>query len=94
MSHTGSPAKVLPEEARQSAFPPADPPLGLIQNARAFGVELGGEAWAALDEDQRYALIKLGHAKKASHNLGPALREFFSKDSMQGNSDKKRFHLA
>src|SRR5690242_290694 len=73
ISRTGSPAQVLPEEARQSASPPARPPLNLVQNARALGVELEGEAWVGLDDDQRYALIKLGDAKKPSHNLKPAL---------------------
>ena len=30
-----------------------------------------------LDEDQRYALIKLGDTEKPSHNFAAALREFF-----------------
>jgi hypothetical protein len=83
ISRTGSPAQILPEEARQCAYPPAHPPLMLVHNARASGVELNAEAWAELDDDQRYALIKLGDAKKPSHNLKPALQEFFSKDSQQ-----------
>ena len=78
LARTGSPAQVLSQEVRQSATPPAHPPLSLVENARAFGVELDGEAWAALDDDQRYALIKLGDVKKPSHNLKPALREFLS----------------
>jgi hypothetical protein len=93
MARTGSPTQVLPEEARQSAYPPAHPPLNLVQNAHAFGLELDGEAWAGLDDDQRYALIKLGDAKKPSHNLKPALREFFSKDSQQGSSSQSRMAL-
>jgi hypothetical protein len=44
IARTGSPAQVLPEEARQSACPPAHPPLSLVQNARASGVELDGKA--------------------------------------------------
>src|SRR5215471_18799208 len=66
IARTGSPAQVLPEEVRQSAYPPPHPPLSLVQNARAFGVDLDGEAWAGLDDDQRYALIKLGDANKPS----------------------------
>src|SRR6516164_6701792 len=42
IARTGSPAQVLPEEARQPAFPPPDPPLSLVQNAHACGVELDG----------------------------------------------------
>jgi hypothetical protein len=76
MARTGSPAKVLSEDVRQSAYPPADPPPVLVQQARAFGVELDEGAWAALDDDQRYALIKLGDAERPSHNFEPALREF------------------
>jgi hypothetical protein len=92
-ARTGSPAQVLPEDARQSAFPPSHPPLNLVQNARALGVELDDEAWAALDNDQRYALVKLGDAMKPSHNLKPALREFFSKDSQQKSSSQSRMSL-
>src|SRR5690242_1641587 len=40
ISRTGSPAQVLSEEVRQSAWPPSQPPLSLVKNARAFGVEL------------------------------------------------------
>jgi hypothetical protein len=90
ISRTGSTAQVLPEEVRRSACPPAHPPLMLVHNARACGVELDGEAWAALDDDQRYVLIKLGDAKQPSHNLKPALREFFSNDSQQRSSSQSR----
>jgi hypothetical protein len=76
IARTGSPPTVLPEEKRQSAYPPAHPPLMLIQNARASRFELDDAAWAALDDDQRYALIKLGDVETPSHNLGPALQEF------------------
>ena len=93
IARTGSPAQALPEEMRQSACPLAHPPLRLLQNARAFGVELDAEAWAGLDDDQRYALIKLGDAKKPSHNLKPALREFFSKDSQQQSSSQSKIAL-
>jgi hypothetical protein len=93
ISRTNSPAQVLPEEARQSAYPPAHPPLMLVQNARASGVELNAEAWAELDDDQRYALIKLGDATKPSHNLKLALREFFSKDSQQQPSSQSKIAL-
>jgi hypothetical protein len=93
ISRTGSDAQLLPEEVHQSAFPPPDPPPSLVENARAFGVELGGEAWAGLDDDQRYVLIKLGDGKKPSHNLEPALREFLSKDSQQQPSSQPKIAL-
>jgi hypothetical protein len=77
LSRTGSPAKILPDDARQSANPPNHPPPALTRHARACGVELDNRAWAALDDDQRYALIKLGDAEEPSHNLALALQEFF-----------------
>jgi hypothetical protein len=86
IARTGSPATVLPEEARQSAYPPAHPPLSLVHNARAFGVALDEGAWTALDDDQRYALIKLGDSEKPSHNLELALQEFFESGSRAESS--------
>jgi len=38
-------------------------------------------------------LIKLGDAKKPSHNLEPALREFFSNDSQQESLSQSRIAL-
>jgi hypothetical protein len=77
MARTGSPAKILPDDARRSAYPPDHPPQLLARHARGFGIELDDKAWAQLDDDQRYALIKLGDAQRPSHNLAPALEEFF-----------------
>jgi hypothetical protein len=77
LARTGSPAKILPDDTRRSANPPAHPPQVLAQHARVSGVELDEKAWAALDDDQRYALIKLGDSEKPSHNLELALQEFF-----------------
>jgi hypothetical protein len=53
------------------------PPQVLAQHARVAGVELDDKAWAALDDDSRYALIKLGDSERPSHNLELALQEFF-----------------
>jgi hypothetical protein len=77
LARTGSPATALPDEARVAADPPAHPPRQLVRHARVFGVELDDKVWAALDDEQRYALMKLGDAKRPSHNLAPALQEFF-----------------
>jgi hypothetical protein len=83
MARTGSPAKILPDDARRSANPPDHPPPLLIQHARGFGIELDDKAWVGLDDDQRYALIKLGDAKRPSHNLEPALAEFLGPSERQ-----------
>jgi hypothetical protein len=76
IARTGSAPKDLPEDSRRSAYPPAQPPDALVRNARADGIELGDGAWAKLDDDQRYALIKLGDTDKRSHNFKAALDEF------------------
>jgi hypothetical protein len=75
LAKCGMKPKELPEETRQSAKPPAAAPALLVENARASGVALTPAVWAALDDDQRYALIKLG-VEKQSHNLKAALDEF------------------
>ncbi len=76
LARTGSPAKTLPDDTRRSANPPERPPQVLAHHARAAGVELDDKPWAALDDDQRYALIKLGDSERPSHNLEAALQEF------------------
>jgi hypothetical protein len=77
----GSPAKILSDDARRSANPPDHPPQVLAQHARVSRVELDEKAWAALDDDQRYALIKLGDSEKPSSNLEVALQKFFESGS-------------
>jgi hypothetical protein len=86
LARTGSPAKILPDDARRCANPPDHPPQVLAQHARVSGVELDEQAWAALDDDQRYALIKLGDSEKPSHNLALALQEFFESGSQTETS--------
>jgi hypothetical protein len=76
LARAGSAPKMLPEDVRRSADPPERPPDVLAGNARASGVELDDTAWARLDDDQRYALIKLGDGAKPSHNFKAALEEF------------------
>ncbi len=76
LARAGSAPKTLPEDVRRSADPPERPPGVLAGNARASGVELDDTAWARLDDDQRYALIKLGDGAKPSHNFKAALEEF------------------
>jgi hypothetical protein len=44
LARTGSPAKILPDDARRSANPPDPPPKVLAQHARVSGVELDEKA--------------------------------------------------
>ena len=78
LARCGSRPKELPEEVRRAARPPASPPPRLNANARALGVELTQSAWNSLDDDERYALLKLGGEEKVSHNLKAALDEFLA----------------
>jgi hypothetical protein len=75
LARCGTKPKELPEEKRQGAQPPASVPALLVENAKANGVALTQSAWGALDDEQRYALIKLG-IEKQSHNFKAALAEF------------------
>jgi hypothetical protein len=69
----------LPDDVRGSATPPGSPPAMLVAHARAAGVTLGQPEWSRLDDDERYALIKLGGSAIPSHNLTAALNEFLAK---------------
>lgn len=75
LAKCGTAPKSLPEEKRQGVNPPAAVPERLVASAQKSGVALTQAAWAALDDDERYALIKLG-VEKESHKLKAALDEF------------------
>jgi hypothetical protein len=76
VARTGSAPKTLPDDVRASAYPPANPPDLLARNSRAAGIKLDDTAWASMDDDERYALMKLGNTEKVSHNFAAALSEF------------------
>jgi hypothetical protein len=73
---SGTDAKILPEDQRNDAEPPAAPPPRLIENAEAEGITLSQPLWEKLDDEQRYVLMKLGGGRKKSHDLAAALKEF------------------
>jgi hypothetical protein len=72
----GERPKMLADSERAIAEPPRALPAEVAAAARAEGVGLDQGAWERLDEDERYALIKLGGGAKHSHNLAAALAEF------------------
>ena len=75
MTRYGCQAKELPESKRQGLKPPIAVPQQLVESAQSSGIPLTQSAWAGLDDDQRYVLIKLG-VEKQSHKLKAALAEF------------------
>jgi hypothetical protein len=75
MAKCGTAPKPLPPEKLQGVNPPATVPPRLVESAQKNGVTLTQDRWAALDDDERYALIKLG-VEKDSHKLKRALDEF------------------
>jgi len=76
MARAGSAPKDLSEEVRQGATPPKSPPSRLVAHARDLGTDLTQDRWNSLDDDERYALTKLGDVERPSHNLKSALTEF------------------
>jgi hypothetical protein len=74
----GSRPQELSHEARLGATPPAAMPARLKDNAEAAGVTLTQADWDRLDDDQRYALVKLGGGAEQSHNFRAALAELLT----------------
>jgi hypothetical protein len=72
----GERPSMLDDEQRAIADPPAAVPAELAKSARDAGVKLDQAAWDRLDQDERYALLKLGGGARHSHNLAAALAEF------------------
>jgi hypothetical protein len=75
LARTGSPPHPLSDEGQKQADPPTQPPPTLMANAQAAGVALGVREWERLDDDERYALVKLGGVSRPSHNFKAALSE-------------------
>ncbi len=94
LARSGSMPKDLPEQARAGATPPAAPPPQLVENAKAAGVAITQNAWDGLDDDERYALIKLGGGAEQSHNLKVALAEFFNRAAEHPGDEANRIRCA
>jgi hypothetical protein len=79
LAHSGSPPRPLAAEAIQGAEPPGELPLRLAANASAVDFVLTQSEWERLDNDERYALTKLGDTDRPSHNLKTALAELLGR---------------
>ncbi len=78
LARSGFPPNPLSDESRKAAEPAAEPLATLVANANALGIALTSREWSRLDDDERYALIKLGGTTRPSHNFKAALRELLS----------------
>jgi len=75
LARAGSRPTELSDDARKSAWPSAELPSQLAARALALGAPLTQSAWSALNDDERYALVKLGGEEHPKHNLHAALLE-------------------
>ncbi|MBV8054896.1 MAG: hypothetical protein JO071_06615 [Deltaproteobacteria bacterium] len=78
VARSGLPPRPLSDESRKEAEPAAQPPPALVANASKLGVVLSAREWERLDDDERYALIKLGGLTQPSHNFKAALHELLA----------------
>ncbi len=76
LERAGTPATDLPVDGEPAWMNAAAVPAALQASARALGVTISPDRWAALTPLERYALIKLGRPGDESRNFLPALREF------------------
>ena len=60
IARCGTNPKELPAEIREAAQPPAAPPAQLVTHAAQIGTRITAESWRQLDDEERYALVKLG----------------------------------
>jgi hypothetical protein len=83
---------MMSSEQQPAAFPSLELPTNLAANARALELELSGDDWALLDQDERYVLIKLGGGHCVKRNLAAALKEFlrYGKGTSLSSHDDSR----
>jgi len=75
LARSGFPPTTLSDQSRKAAESATELPATLVANANALGVALTMREWNQLDDDERYALIKLGGVARPSHNFKAALDE-------------------
>ncbi len=91
LARSGSAPGVLGLGMRGIAEPPAAPPARLVERARSLGFELREAEWDALDDDARYALIKLGDGAEPGLNFQAALTELLGDWDRDVNPADERF---
>ncbi|MEB3276634.1 MAG: nitrate reductase associated protein [Cyanobacteriota bacterium] len=73
---SAGPARELPRASGEPWQQTALLPEVLAISCSQLGLPVSGEAWAGLDELQRFALVKLSHPGHEHRNLPRALAEF------------------
>lgn len=76
---TGSDPSPLDAEQRALAEPPDKPPPQVVEHARTNGVALGPYEWSRLDDDERYALVKLAGNATPKQFFPAALKEILGR---------------
>ncbi len=91
VARSGSAPGELVAEKRKIAEPPVQPPQRLVERAHALGFELTRAGWDALDDDARYALVKLGDGAEAGLNFEAALTELLGDWDRDADLADERF---
>ncbi len=76
---SGSKPAPLSTDQRAMAEPPDKPPAQVVEHAHANGIALGPYEWSKLDDDERYALVKLGGNSNAKTFFPAALKEIMGR---------------
>jgi hypothetical protein len=83
---------LMSAEQQYDALPPVELPADFAANARELGIELTGDQWAMLDEDERFVLMKLGGTHRVKRNFEAALREFLREEPATLLHSKQNTH--
>jgi Conserved nitrate reductase-associated protein (Nitr_red_assoc) len=75
--NSGEEPSVLSSEQRHAAIQPSELPSRLTDNARALGIAFSPEKWISLDDDERYALMKLGGGPHTKRNFRDSAEGIF-----------------
>ena len=76
IKYTGTPASVLSIDAHPPWMNATTIPDSIQEKVLELGASITSEQWAALNPEQRFALIKLSRPSHENQNFLPALQEF------------------
>lgn len=76
IKYTGTPASALSIDAHPAWMNATTIPDSIQEKVLELGASITSEQWAALNPEQRFALIKLSRPSHENQNFFPALQEF------------------